>query len=156
MRSIIALLATSLSAGSALAATDDPNDITQAIRPYALSEEREPCSNFDPLRRPHFGDTHVHTAWSFDASTQDTGNKPADAYRFAMGDAMGIQPYDENDRATRTIQLDRPLDFTAVTDHSEFLVRKVSSLRPLRPEKASEGTRRILQYSRSSRRRLGR
>ena len=33
---------------------------------------------------------------------------------------MGIQPYDENDQPTRTIQLDRPLDFTAVTDHSEF------------------------------------
>ncbi|MEZ5501492.1 MAG: DUF3604 domain-containing protein [Halioglobus sp.] len=80
-----------------------------------------PCSDYTALRRPLFGDLHVHTALSFDASSQDTRNQPADAYRFARGAAMGIQPYDENGHATRTIQLDRPLDFTAVTDHSEFL-----------------------------------
>lgn len=82
---------------------------------------RAPCDNIDPLRRPHFGDTHVHTAWSFDASTQDTRNKPGDAYKFAKGSKMGIQPYDENDQPMREVQLDRPLDFTAVTDHSEFM-----------------------------------
>lgn len=89
--------------------------------PFTRTEQREPCSNYTSERRPFFGDLHVHTARSFDASSQDTRNTPADAYRFARGGAMGIQPYDENDRATRTIQLDRPLDFTAVTDHSEFL-----------------------------------
>ena len=45
-------------------------------RPYSITEQREPCADYDPLRRPHFGDTHVHTAWSFDASSQDTRNKP--------------------------------------------------------------------------------
>ena len=68
-----------------------------------------------------FGDFHVHTAWSFDANSQDTRNTPADAYAFAMGGPMGIQPYDEDDQPTRSIRLDRPLDFTGVTDHSEFL-----------------------------------
>jgi len=92
-----------------------------AERPYAITEDREACTNYDPLRRPHFGDVHVHTAWSFDASSQDTRNKPIDAYRFAMGQPMGIQPYDDNDQPTRTIQIDRPLDFTAVTDHAAFL-----------------------------------
>jgi hypothetical protein len=91
------------------------------IRPYQISEEREPCRNYDPLRRPHFGDLHVHTAWSFDANSQDTRNKPEDAYRFARGERMGIQPYDGEGRPTRQIQIDRPLDFTAVTDHSEFM-----------------------------------
>jgi len=89
--------------------------------PFIRTETREPCSNYTTGRRPYFGDFHVHTALSFDASSQDTRNKPADAYRFAKGAPLGIQPYDENDRATRTIQIDRPLDFTAVTDHSEFL-----------------------------------
>ncbi len=89
--------------------------------PFERTEQREPCSNYTSQRRPHFGDLHVHTAWSFDASSQDTRNKPADAYGFAQGTPMGIQPYDENDRATRTIQLDRPLDFTSVTDHAEFM-----------------------------------
>jgi hypothetical protein len=90
-------------------------------RPYAVSEEREPCAAYDPQRRPFFGDTHVHTAFSFDASTQDTRNTPRDAYRFARGEPMGIQPYDEQGRALRTIRLSRPLDFVAVTDHSELL-----------------------------------
>ena len=90
-------------------------------RPYPLTEDRQPCTDYAPLRRPLFGDFHVHTAWSFDANSQDTRNTPTDAYAFAMGGRMGIQPYDEEDLPTRTIQLDRPLDFTAVTDHSEFL-----------------------------------
>ncbi len=90
-------------------------------RDYQSSEERQPCDNYDPLRRPHFGDTHVHTAWSFDANSQDTRNTPADAYNFAKGAPMGIQPYDEKDQPMRQIQIDRPLDFTAVTDHSEFM-----------------------------------
>ena len=96
-------------------------DQPPAAPPFSRTEEREPCSDYTAQRRPHFGDFHVHTAWSFDANSQDTRNKPADAYRFARGEAMGIQPYDENGVATRTIKLDRPLDFTAVTDHSEFM-----------------------------------
>ena len=91
------------------------------VRPYAVTEQREPCADYEPLRRPWFGDTHVHTAWSFDASSQDTRNKPADAYAFARGAPMGIQPYDDQDRPQREIQIDRPLDFTAITDHSEFM-----------------------------------
>ena len=110
-------------AGSALAETSSSNSPTaiNPQKPYSITEERDPCSDYDPLRRPHFGDFHVHTAWSFDANSQDTRNKPADAYRFAQGNPLGIQPYDENDKPTRTIKLDRPLDFTAVTDHSEFM-----------------------------------
>ena len=100
-----------------LAAQEDGDQ----TRPYAVTEKRQPCSEYDPLRRPHFGDFHVHTAWSFDASSQDTRNKPADAYNFAKGGRMGIQPYDSDDRPGRFIQIDRPLDFTAVTDHSEFM-----------------------------------
>ena len=34
---------------------------------------------------------------------------------------MGIQPYDGSGRALRTLQLSRPLDFAAVTDHAEQL-----------------------------------
>ncbi|MCZ6829454.1 MAG: DUF3604 domain-containing protein [Gammaproteobacteria bacterium] len=90
-------------------------------RPYQQTEQREPCASYDPLRRPHFGDTHVHTTFSFDANSQDTRNNPGDAYNFARGGRMGIQPYDENGEPLRHIKLDRPLDFAAVTDHAEFL-----------------------------------
>lgn len=82
---------------------------------------REPCDNYSELRQPFFGDTHVHTSYSFDARAQDTRATPEDAYRFAKGEALLIQPFDENGVGQRKIQIDRPLDFTSVTDHAEFL-----------------------------------
>ncbi len=90
-----------------------------ATPPYVISERRAACREYAPERRPFFGDLHVHTARSQDASTQDTRVTPAEAYRFALGEAIGIQPYDAEGRARRTVQLARPLDFAAVTDHAE-------------------------------------
>lgn len=90
-------------------------------RPYATTEQREPCADYDPLKQPLFGDTHVHTSYSFDANSQNTRNTPRDAYRFAKGERLGIQPYDDDDNPQRFIQLDRPLDFVAVTDHAALL-----------------------------------
>ena len=92
-----------------------------ASRPYAVTEEREACSDYDALRRPFFGDTHIHTTYSFDANSQDTRNTPRDAYRLAKGEKVGLQPYDAEGNALRSAQLRRPLDFTAVTDHAELL-----------------------------------
>ena len=54
---------------------------------FRVTEEREACHDRDPLRRPLFGDTHVHTTYSFDAASQNTRNTPRDAYRFAKGEA---------------------------------------------------------------------
>jgi hypothetical protein len=87
--------------------------------PGASAETREPCAHHDAERRPFFGDLHVHTAYSQDASTQDTRTTPREAYGFARGEALGIQPFDADGKALRTVQLDRPLDFAAVTDHAE-------------------------------------
>jgi len=92
-----------------------------AAPPFARTEERAPCAHHDPLRRPFFGDTHVHTAFSFDAWGQGTRNTPRDAYRFARGEAVGIQPYDAEGRARRRVWLRRPLDFAMVSDHAEML-----------------------------------
>ncbi len=90
-------------------------------RPYEITENREPCADYTALRKPHFGDTHVHTTYSFDANSQDTRTTPLDAYNFAKGGALALQPYDDNGAPLRSIKLAKPLDFTAVTDHSEFL-----------------------------------
>jgi len=89
--------------------------------PFARTEEREPCAAYDPLRQPFFGDTHVHTTFSFDAWGQGTRAGPRDAYRFARGEAIGMQPYDADGKALAHIQLRRPLDYAVVTDHSDLL-----------------------------------
>jgi len=92
-----------------------------ALPTLAIGEVSRPCASRSEYRNPYFGDLHIHTAYSQDASTQGTRNRPRDAYRFARGEPMGIQPYDGTGRALRTMQLSRPLDFAAVTDHAEQL-----------------------------------
>ena len=65
-------------------------------------------------RSAFFGDLHVHTAYSFDAFSFATRTTADDAYRFAAGEAI-LHP------SGNEIQLDRPLDFYAVTDHAAYL-----------------------------------
>ena len=80
--------------------------------PIVRSEQRVPCAHYDPLRRPFFGDTHVHTAFSFDAWGQGTLAGPRDAYRFARGEQI-------NSNTGQPVKLSRPLDFLVVADHSD-------------------------------------
>ena len=82
------------------------------------------------MRRPFFGDLHVHTARSWDAYGFGTRMIGADAYRFARGEAVDLPPLDGSGRGTRRVQLARPLDFTAVTDHSEFIAEVHACLDP--------------------------
>jgi len=82
---------------------------------------RAACINHNPLRNAYFGDLHVHTALSFDSYAFDVRNRPDDAYRFALGEAVSLPPLDGQGQGTQLLRLDRPLDFAAVTDHSEFL-----------------------------------
>ena len=88
---------------------------------FERSEVREACASHEADRQPFFGDTHVHTVLSFDAWGQGTRARPADAYRFAQGEAIGMQPYDAAGRPAREIRLSRPLDFAVITDHAELL-----------------------------------
>jgi uncharacterized protein DUF3604 len=87
--------------------------------PWQRTEVRTPCADFNVTRNAYFGDIHVHTTYSIDAVVFGTLNTPRDAYRFANGAAIGLAPYDGMGNPARTIQLGRPLDFTAVTDHAE-------------------------------------
>ncbi len=65
-------------------------------------------------RNAYFGDLHVHTEYSFDASAFGTTGSPADAYRYAQGESI-MHP------SGFEVQLAQPLDFYAVTDHAIFL-----------------------------------
>src|SRR5438874_6433057 len=86
--------------------------------PWQRTESRQPCASFDPLRAPYFGDLHIHTHFSADAYIFGTRVGPPDAYAFARGASIVLA--DDNEQQTRSARLDRPLDFAAVTDHSEF------------------------------------
>lgn len=88
--------------------------------PPAGGVAKRECADRNLERNAYFGDLHVHTKYSLDASTQGTNVGPHDAYRFAQGERIPVQPYDENGNGLRSTQIARPLDFAAVTDHSEF------------------------------------
>ena len=87
----------------------------------SYSTEREACADRNPLRNVYFGDTHVHTALSFDAYVHKTRLMPRDAYRYARGEAVLWPPLGADGKGTQSQQLKRPLDFAVVTDHAEFL-----------------------------------
>lgn len=86
---------------------------------FERTEERTPCANHVDTRQPMFGDLHVHTSYSFDSYVSSQRNDPSAAYRYAKGEAIPLPDADANQSIRARIQ--RPLDFTAVTDHAEFL-----------------------------------
>ncbi len=86
-----------------------------------FAEDREPCSVFVENKIPLFGDLHVHTALSLDANTQGTILTPDDAYLYAKGQPLYLQPYNPDGTSSRVSKLNKPLDFAAVTDHAELL-----------------------------------
>ena len=65
-------------------------------------------------RNAYYGDLHVHTAYSFDGYAFGTLATPYDAYRFAKGEII-------KNPAGFNMQLSKPMDFYAVTDHAVFL-----------------------------------
>ena len=99
----------------------DPWDPPGAAATARDATERPPCTRRDPQRLAFFGDLHVHTAFSMDARSRDMLATPDAAYRFARGEAIGLGPFDAGGRGARRAQLERPLDFAAVTDHAEWI-----------------------------------
>jgi len=81
-----------------------------AATPVAAASALPPPN---PLKNAYFGDLHLHTSMSFDAFTFRTNTLPEDSYRFAQGEAV--------DYMGQKVQRRSPLDFLAVTDHSEYL-----------------------------------
>ncbi|MDX1735560.1 MAG: DUF3604 domain-containing protein, partial [Halioglobus sp.] len=77
--------------------------------PAPREQQRKP---FSEDRNVYFGDTHVHTALSFDATLNGNRLSLDDAYRFAMGWPLTLL-------TGETMQLSRPLDFVVMTDHAE-------------------------------------
>lgn len=101
LRAPIALLA-------AMAAAPALVQSAPAPAPSAASPASSPAQ-----RQAYFGEMHLHTTMSFDAWTGGTKTTPETAYRFAKGEAVSVNGV----QARRAW----PLDFMAVTDHSEWM-----------------------------------
>lgn len=98
----------------AVDARSDVGTLDQAKAEKVFPDKRpySPYADRSFPTRPLFGDTHLHTAASFDAGAFGARLTPRDAYRFARGEqiiASGGEP----------ARLSRPLDFLVVADHSD-------------------------------------
>src|ERR1044072_3896970 len=82
--------------------------------------------------RPLFGDEHVHTGWSVDAGMRGATLSPADAVRFARGEEV-------TSTSGQPIRLSRPLDWVAVTDHSDGM-GTVAGIREGNPDMMRDAT----------------
>ncbi len=94
-----------ITAPADLAKQDDSRVEIPAQQPLELRPR-------NPLKNVYWGELHVHTVESMDAVLMGTTATVEDAYRFARG-AKFASPGGE------LMQLARPLDFVAITDHAE-------------------------------------
>jgi hypothetical protein len=115
------LLGTTLAVAAAVANTAAPD---AAVKPAP----RPPAGIAPAQRRAFFGELHLHTTMSFDAWVSGTKVTPDMAYRFARGETVMIPiaqvAKEQGVKSTADAIPARrawPLDFTAVTDHSEYL-----------------------------------
>ena len=87
-------------------------DDSKVVAPVAKPVDVSPVTAAEGEMNLYWGELHLHTAESFDSSMM--GNKLGieDAYRFAKGEPL-------IGAGGETMQLSRPLDFVAITDHAE-------------------------------------
>jgi hypothetical protein len=105
-----------------LQASADKNGPETAARDYALQDDSKltlPAPQAaiyqaapNPDMNLYWGELHLHTAESFDATLFGNSLGIEDAYRFAKGEPL-------TSAGGEVMQLTRPLDFVAITDHAE-------------------------------------
>ena len=88
--------------------------------PAAAAQKAAPVIPTNPLKEAYFGEQHLHTAYSLDAYIGGARLTPSDAYRFAKGEEVEV--------SGTKVRLHAPLDWAAVTDHSEYIGEMYSTM----------------------------
>jgi hypothetical protein len=112
LRAIVSVLMALLLALPALAHDAGTLDKESAGKAFPAKSPYSPYAGRNFPTRPLFGDQHLHTAASMDAGAFGARLTPRDAYRFARGEEI-------TSNTGQRVKLSRPLDWLAVTDHSD-------------------------------------
>ena len=94
---------------------------------YQPQQRPRPIKPANPLNNVYFGDLHVHSSLSADSYLFGNRRDLDDTYRFAKGESTALS-------TGEIIELTRPLDFAAVTDHAEGFGRVTLCKDPTTPE----------------------
>jgi hypothetical protein len=116
-------------AEAALAAAIAAQDEDAFYRPARVSREIQPAN---PLNNVYFGDLHIHSSLSSDSYLLGNRLDLDAAYRIAKGESTKIATGER-------VELTRPLDFAAVTDHAEGFGRTLACNDAALGEAAKEG-----------------
>ena len=120
---IVRITTVALTAAVLLFATGcskSPGDAKLATVQAAAPQKSTANIPHNPLKEAYFGEQHLHTAYSLDAYIAGTRLMPADAYRFAKGETVEVGGV--------KVQLAKPLDWAAVTDHAEYIGEMQSTM----------------------------
>lgn len=93
-------------------------------KPAQIPRSIQPAN---PLNNVYFGDLHIHSNLSADAYLFGNRRDLDATYRFAKGESAPIA-------TGEIIEISRPLDFAAVTDHAEGFGRVMACFDPATPE----------------------
>ncbi len=111
MKKLIFLLLVAITFTTPLLGQEIMIDEEQLSEIYG-KKDYSPFAGRDIPVLPLWGDTHLHTSVSFDAGAFGNRLDPRTAYRFARGEQV-ISSSGQN------VRLARPLDWLAITDHSD-------------------------------------
>ncbi len=107
-----------------------PNDLAAALLAtglLSLTAVPALAQAKNPERNVYYGETHVHSSWSFDAfAFGDTVTGPEEFYQYSLGKPT-MHP------GGYQVQITKPLDWAANTEHSEYMGMVQEAMDPNSP-----------------------